>query len=120
MNQTIKASGLAIGLGFAGCGADGNPPAKLSAAEVDASIEKSFDHLRALQVFSADGLVMNLPAEATACYGAPCDKEKWQVPIDDERARQAPRLAKLAELTDAAARDASLTPRAIYDSELAV
>ena len=71
-------------------------------------------------MFSADRLVMNLPAEATACYGVPCDQEKWQVPIDDERARQAPRLAKLAEFTDAAARDGNLAPRAIYDSELAV
>jgi hypothetical protein len=118
MNKTLKASGLAIALGLGGCGSDGNPPP--SVAEVDASITQSFDRLRALQVFSSERLVMNLPAEATACYGAPCDKEKWQPAIDAERARQAPRLSKLADLTEAATRDASLTPRAIYDSELAV
>src|SRR5262245_57858310 len=100
MNRTLKASGLAVALGVAGCGAEGSqPPA--SVARVNASIEKSYDHLRALQVFSADRLVMNLPAEATACYGAPCDPEKWQGPIDAERARQAPRLAALAEFTEA-------------------
>jgi len=118
MNKTLRASGFALVIGIAGC--EGNQPAKPTPAEVDASIQQSFERLQALQVFSADRLVMNLPAEATACYGLPCDKAKWQPAIDAERARQAPRLSKLADLTEAASKDASLTPRAIYDSDLAV
>jgi hypothetical protein len=117
MNKALKS--LAIALGVSGCGSDGTPPAKMSAAEVNASIEKSFERLQSLQVFSAYQLVMNLPAEATSCYGVPCDS-KWQGPYDDERARQAPRLAKLADITQAVAADASLQPRNIYDSGAAV
>jgi hypothetical protein len=118
MNKTLTASGFALAIGLAGC--NGNQPAKLTPAEVDASIQQSFDRLQALQVFSADRLIMNLPAEATACYGLPCDRPKWQPAIDAERARQAPRLSKLADLTEAATKDANLMPRAAYDSQPAV
>jgi hypothetical protein len=116
-----KTLGLAIALGVGGCGADSTPPQKQTAAEVDAAIQKSMDRLSALQVFPADGLVLNLPAEATQCYGQPCgDLQKWQGVIDAEHARQQPRLAKLADLTEAAAKDTTLAPRPTYDSELAV
>jgi hypothetical protein len=117
MNTTLKVTGLAIALG--GCGSDNPQPAKMTPAEVSASLEKSFDRLNALQVFPAYQLVLNLPAEATACYGVPCDS-KWQKPYDDERARQAPRLAKLADIAEAVVNEKSLAPQPIYDSDAAV
>jgi hypothetical protein len=117
MKKTLKVTGLAIAL--VGCGNESPQPAKMTQAEVSASLEKSFDRLNALQVFPAYQLVLNLPAEATACYGVPCDS-KWQAAYDDERARQAPRLAKLADLTEKVVNDKSLTPQQIYDSEAAV
>src|SRR5258706_6922420 len=119
MNKTLKASGLAIALGLGGCGSDGSPPVRMSAAEVDASIQKSLERLRTLEIFSAERLVLDLPAEATACYGVPCN-DQWRKRDDDEGARQAPRLDQLAALAEAAQKDTSLAPRAAYDSEAAV
>jgi hypothetical protein len=80
----------------------GSSPAPAPAAndpvqQVDASIQQSLDRLSALQIFSVGGLVLNLPAAATACYSIPCsgDTQGW-AEYHAERARQAPRLAALA------------------------
>jgi hypothetical protein len=112
---------MAVALGVAGCGlpqegkapqAVGAPEAspaienarpqvqiKSSKAAVDASIKDSLDRLNSLQLFSVDGLVLKLPAQASECYGIPCPGDKvGQAEYDAERARQASRLAKLAAL----------------------
>src|SRR5262245_29150757 len=118
MKKTI--SGLALALGVGGCASETtNPPAKMTAAEVEASIAKSMERLQALQVFSASQLILDLPAEATSCYGVPCD-DTWRPAYEAERARQAPRLAGLADLTEQISHDASLQPLSGYDTGAAV
>jgi hypothetical protein len=104
------AGGFAIAIGLGGCGS-GAPPASMSdPAQVDASIQQSFDRLQALQIFAAESLVLNLPAEATACYNLPCPNSPWWQPYRDERARQAPRLATLAQAAEQANANAALQP----------
>ena len=62
------------------------------------SVQQSLDRLNALQLFAVDGLVMNLPANATACYGVPCPGDTaGQAVYDAELARQTGRLSKLAD-----------------------
>jgi hypothetical protein len=73
---------------------------------VEASIAQSLQTLNSLQIFGVGNLILNLPAEATTCYNLPCPGSEWVAPYQAERARQAPRLAKLA----AAAAQASETP----------
>ena len=123
LGQTAGGMALAIGLGC-GTGTAGPraaaqeataasqpvAPAPLSPAEVDTSIRQSLDRLRSLEIVNVGRLVMNLPSEATACYGLPCPGGPWVAPTELERARQAPRLAKLAELAVAESRDAGLSP----------
>jgi hypothetical protein len=110
---------LALGLG--GCSSTPATPAKASdPKEVDASITQTFDRLRALQILDVGNLVLNLPAEATACYGVPCLNSPWQQPYLDERARQAPRLATLADAFEQANRDAYLQPAPMSEANAAI
>jgi hypothetical protein len=71
-------------------------------ALVDASIQDSLTRINALQVFSVESLVLNLPEQARECYNLPCtgDTASWDA-YHAERARQAPRLAKLADQAEA-------------------
>lgn len=115
MGKTTGGLALALGLG-AGCGNGGEPPlfkesekpsgamvAKVDdPASVDAYIQTSLARLAALEIFRVDGLVLKLPASATACYSLPCpgDDAAWAA-YHAEQARQAPRLAQLAEVAEA-------------------
>jgi hypothetical protein len=113
---------LALGLGVAGCSAtdsmvkgDARPaPAPVvkvqpqTPAQVDASIEASMDRLRALHVVQVGSLVSELPAEAFSCYGL-C--VSWAKPYQDERARQASRLATLVLAAEEVSRE-DLAPAA--------
>ncbi len=108
MNKSLIA--VALGLG-AGCvGATPEPTQPMEPARVQASIQQSLDRLRALEIFPVGRLVMNLPSEATQCYGLPCPGSQWVKPYHDEQARQAPRLQKLADLAEAARHNQYLTP----------
>ncbi|MGQ0508638.1 MAG: hypothetical protein ACT4TC_25340 [Myxococcaceae bacterium] len=67
-------------------------------AALNQAVQQSLDRLNALQLFSADRLVMKLPANATDCYGVPCPGDTaGQSAYDAELARQAARLSKLAD-----------------------
>src|SRR5262245_31204127 len=100
---------LAIGLG-AGCGADG--PARVTdPKEVDAQIQQGLDRLRLLEIVDVSRLVLKLPGEATSCYGLPCPGSGWEAAYQQERARQAPRLTKLADIATQVSRDQYLAPR---------
>ena len=92
---------LSVGVG---CGS--GVPASMASdpvppVQVEQSIEQSFERLRALRIVDVRNLVLNLPAEATACYGLPCEGSVWEQRYRDERARQAPRLARLTDLAEA-------------------
>lgn len=56
--------------------------------------------LRALDVVHVGRLLVALPAEATACYGYPC--EGWEDAAAAEVARQLPRLRNLTAIASAA------------------
>lgn len=120
MKKTSKKASVVLALGLGGCGlapvkeepvkeqvtatARGPAPVRGTAAgnttddaAVSASIQKSLDRLNALQLFTVEGLVMDLPANSSDCYGVPCPgdtegKAAWSA----ERERQAARLDKLA------------------------
>jgi len=114
MNKTFKhaTGGLAIALGLnAGCSGEPPKPAASDPAQIEASITQSLDRLRALELVDVTKLVINLPAEATACYGLPCPGSSWEQPYRDERARQALRLEHLADIAVATAQNAYLAPR---------
>jgi hypothetical protein len=110
MRKTFKLAteglALAVGLG-GGCAVGLTPGSGSDPAQVNASITQSIDRLRALQIFDVGPLILNLPAEATACYNLPCPGSGWEQAYDDERARQAPRLAKLADIAEGVAKNAS-------------
>jgi hypothetical protein len=109
MKRTIKIGGIVLAIGLGGCGGVGAPvPTTSDPKLVDQSIADSFDKLRGLQMVSVGGLVLNLPAEATACYGLPCPGSPYEQQYRDERARQAPRLATLANLATQANADESV------------
>jgi hypothetical protein len=109
MKTKIKIGGMALALGLGGCGGVGTPvPTASDPKLVDQSITDSFDKLRGLQMVSVGNLVLNLPAEATACYGLPCPGSPYEQQYRDERARQAPRLATLADLAVQANADESV------------
>jgi hypothetical protein len=111
---------LALALGLGGCSSTPATPAKTSDPKaVDASITQSFDRLRALQILDVGNLVLNLPPEATACYG-PCLNSPWRQPYLDERARQAPRLATLADAFEQANHDAYLQPAPMSEANAAI
>lgn len=124
MNKTLKntAGGFAIALGLGGCGVAPVAPSMVAAdsRQVDASINQSLDRLLALQVIEVDGLVLNLPEEATSCYNLPCPGSKWVQPWEAERARQAPRLSQFADIAESVNADASITPRDMSESSAAI
>ncbi len=112
--------GLALALGLsAGC-TGGPAPAASDPTKVEASIQQSLDRLRALQVIEVGNLVLNLPAEATSCYGVPCAGSAWIQPYRDEQARQAPRLEKLAVLAEETMHNQYLTPHDKSEAEAAI
>ncbi|MFT3839191.1 MAG: hypothetical protein QM723_19570 [Myxococcaceae bacterium] len=120
MKKTSKKASVVLALGLGGCGlapvkeepvkeqptatARGPAPVRGTAAgntiddaAVSASIQKSLDRLSALQLFTVEGLVMDLPANASDCYGVPCPGDTaGRAAWSEERSRQAARLEKLA------------------------
>jgi hypothetical protein len=81
------------------------------------SIAHSLEQLRALKLVDVGRLLMQLPAEATACYGLPCPG--WESRVQEERARQAPRLAGLTEIAGTMARAEDLPPRPVSEAAAA-
>jgi hypothetical protein len=112
MKRTASRVALALGLG-SGCRGNDQAaaanPAPPTYGVVSASINADLSRLESLEIFAAPRLVYELPAEATACYGQPC-APNLEPAFRAEQARQAPRLAHLADLAAAVARDKSLTP----------
>jgi hypothetical protein len=113
--KRLKRAGVALALGVTGFGV-GAPeqasrppptvtpvtqpapvPSPADSAAVTASIQDSLNRLNSLQLFSIEGLVLNLPEQARECYNLPCagDTASWDA-YHAEQARQAPRLARLA------------------------
>jgi hypothetical protein len=123
MDETLKKTtgGLAMALALGGCGAGEMETRKETVTDpvqVETSINDSLARLQALELVDAGRLVMRLPAEATACYLYPCPS--WKALIDEERARQAPRLASLVEIAAAKMATADLAPRPSSDADAAV
>ena len=118
------AGGLMALSAVAGCGSEASAPSGPqspsyeSPEKVELSIQQSLDRLRGLRTVEVGDLVVDLPAEARACYGLVC--EGWQEKYQAERARQAPRVARLASLAEAAAADTSLAPRALSEADAAL
>jgi hypothetical protein len=103
LKKTTGGLALALAVGGGGCGADPMPveapaPVTAEAAQVDASIQASLARLAKLELVHVGNLVTRLPREAYSCYGL-CPQFAAQDAA--ERARQAPRLAKLVELAAA-------------------
>jgi hypothetical protein len=113
--KQLKRASVALALGVTGCGVGTQEEpaqqpavtpvtqpapthAQQDSAAIDASIQDSLSRLNALQLFSVEGLVLNLPEQARECYNLPCpgDTASWDA-YRAERARQAPRLARLAD-----------------------
>jgi hypothetical protein len=107
MKHTYRhATGGLIALVGVGCasGASTHPAAEpVPVEKVEQSIQQSFDRLNALHVVTSARLVLDLPAEATACYNLPCPGSEWEAKYHAERARQAPRLERLVGLAENAA-----------------
>jgi hypothetical protein len=104
MSKTLSTtvSGLALAVGLGGCNGQSTPekPAptpQRTTAQVDAAIDASLQRLRALQVYDVERLVLDVPGDDGACYGLPCPGPT----TDAARARQEPRLARLATLAEA-------------------
>lgn len=94
------AGGLALALGLSGGCAGGGTAAPVSdPVATHAAISQDLERLRALDVFQVGRLILDLPEEATACYGAPC--AGFQSAVAQAEAEHAPRLARLTD--DAAA-----------------
>jgi len=125
MNEIHRsaAGGLIALTVLVGCGSEASAPGGSqspsydSPEKVEQSIQQSLDRLRALQTVEVRDLVDDLPAEARACYGL-C--EGWEERYQAERARQAPRVARLATLAEAAAADTSLAPRSFAEADAAL
>ncbi len=128
--QTTSGLVLAISLGT-GCAATPatSDPATASTTDstsasdpraVDQSIEQSLHKLNSLVVVSADDLVLNLPNEAYACYSLLCPAWRTAPAYFQERARQAPRLAKLASLAEQISHDPKLPPHEVSEANAAL
>jgi hypothetical protein len=122
MDDTVKtaAGGLAFALALGACAgpeSEAPTPAPTGAAAVEESIRLSLDRLRALELVDLGRLVIRLPAEATACYCRPCPG--WESRVQEERARQAPRLAALTDLATTMAPAADLPPRPVSEAAAA-
>jgi hypothetical protein len=70
--------------------------AEPAASDMVGEVERNLARLRALEVVDVQRLVLDLPAEARQCYGAPCSY--MDPAVTAEYRRQAPRLARLTEL----------------------
>jgi hypothetical protein len=121
-SMTLATGGLMLTLGLgAGCaemesapkaspgtsGAPAEEPDRAAAEAQDhsaiaASINADLARLQALQVITAPTILLDLPAEATACYGSPCE-DSWVEPFWAEHARQAKRLHQFADIAEATA-----------------
>jgi len=112
MRKTMMfaAGGLVVTLGLGGC-STGTPattgptvqadkPAQSAADRqvLNTQIDQDLSRLNELQVIHSGQLLVDLPSEATACYGVPCPGSSWVQPYWDERAHQAARLHTLANL----------------------
>ena len=104
----ITGAALAIGLTAAGCAGATPAPEAPSPEALEASIDADLGSLRALEVLEVGQLVMRLPAEATACYGLPCNEDD-RVLWTNERRTQATRLADLVDRALPAAERAGTT-----------
>ena len=106
--------GLIALTGLTGCGSEATGPSSPQSAnyespeQVEQAVQHSLARLRALQIVEVGDLVLDLPAEAQACYGV-CPG--WEQRYRAERARQAARAERLASLAEGAAADGSLAPR---------
>ena len=122
-NFRQAAGGLAVAIGMTGCGAE-MAPAKAGDTQqagkpIDASVSDSLAKLRALDVMSVGGLVLNLPAEARACYGIPCPNSQFWPAYNQELARQGQRVAALAKLAVSVSHNQYLTPHDASEAEAA-
>lgn len=117
--KTLNHAGVALAIGLSGCGVERaatktlepatTPPVTeqpaavpSTRAELQRSVQESLAHLNALQLFTADSLVLKLPANARDCYGVPCPGDaQGQAAYDTELARQAKRLAALTAQAEA-------------------
>jgi hypothetical protein len=98
MNKTVSGVSLALGL-LGGCTAAGPAePVEITGSNAQES-QVDLERLRALQVFHVGQLVLELPAEATACYGLPCPG--WEDRVAREVATQMPRLDRLTAKAEA-------------------
>ncbi|MEA2696978.1 MAG: hypothetical protein QOI66_1249 [Myxococcales bacterium] len=107
-------AGLAAGL-VAGVGCGGQPEAPVSppvtsptTAQLQVDVQDHLARLRDLQVVEVGQLVMQLPDEATACYGLPCSPEAAES-LDRALRVQAPRLARLTDLAEQSAQTPTVT-----------
>jgi hypothetical protein len=120
-NYRRAAGGLiALSVGV-GCGGQAAPPApeRESPEKVEQTIQQSLARVQALHVVDVTQLVLDLPAEARDCYGGPpCPGFETQ--YQAERARQAPRVERLASLAEAAARNPYLVPRDPSEADAAL
>jgi hypothetical protein len=113
---------IAIGMSV-GCASGAAPPAEpqpVPVEKVEQSIQQSFDRLNALEIVSAARLVLDLPAEATACYNLPCPGSVWEEKYHAERARQAPRLERLVGLAETAAHAEYTAMRDMSEADAAI
>ncbi len=95
--------GLVFTLGIGACNGPAAPTVSGPTVEADRSalntqIQRDLSRLNELQIITSGQLLVDLPDEATSCYGLPCPGSSWVKPYWDERARQADRLQKLADL----------------------
>jgi hypothetical protein len=81
-------------------GTEAQTPAKVDPAAALAHVDQNLARLAALQVFTVGALIVDLPQEATNCYG-PCPGTEGMVQKAKENA--AVRLEKLTALAEAAA-----------------
>lgn len=108
MRKTMRfaTGGLVFTLGLGGCSTPTSAPASGPTVEatrraLDTQVDQDLSRLNELQVITSGRLLVDLPAEATACYGLPCAGSSWVQPYWDERAHQADRLHKLADVAAA-------------------
>jgi hypothetical protein len=73
-------------------------PAPRTRAELEAEAEAGLARLRALEVVEVRGLVLDLPAAASQCYGLCWNDATYGPAIVAEYQRQLPRLSKLADI----------------------
>ena len=118
-NLKNSAGGLFLALGLGGCGVAATPVIN-DRVQAQASVEHSLDRLHALQIVSGESLVLELPAEATACYSLPCPGSRWVPIYDAEIVRQATRLAELTDIAEAVIADTTVARSAMSESTAAV